>query len=191
MLAELGAADALLVRSRAKVDAELLTTAPHLTMVGRAGVGDDNFDVPGASARGVLVINAPTANVVSAVEHTFALLFALLRRIPAASSSMASGKWERPKFVGTELSGKTLGIVGLGQVGSRVAARARAFEAKVVGFDPYLPAPRAKELGVQLLGLDELLAASDIVTLHATAGEKGKPLLGAAELARMKKGANL
>src|SRR5262245_15405778 len=191
LLAEIREAEALLVRSATKVDRALLEAAPKLSVVGRAGVGVDNVDVPAATVRGVFVINAPTANVVSAVEHTFALLLALLRRIPAAASSMASGKWEKPKFVGTELSGKTIGIVGLGQVGSRVAARARAFEARVVGFDPYLPAGRARELGVTLLPLDELLATSDIVTLHATATEDGKPILGRDEIARMKKGAIL
>lgn len=191
LLAELATADALLVRSATKVDAELFAAAPKLSVVGRAGVGVDNVDVPAATARGVLVLNAPTANVVSATEHTFALLFSLLRQVPAASASMAHGKWEKAKFVGSELAGKTLGVVGLGQVGSRVALRARAFEAKVVAFDPFLPVARAREMGVPLLGLPELLAASDIVTLHATAGEKGKPLLGAAELARMRPGAIL
>src|SRR6266508_3475349 len=145
-------ADALLVRSATKVDRELLEAAPRLTVVGRAGVGVDNVDVPAATARGILVINAPTANVVSAVEHTFALLFALLRRVPAAAASMEAGRWDKSKFVGMELSGKTLGIIGLGQVGSRVAVRARAFEAKVLGFDAYLPPARARELGVPLGG---------------------------------------
>jgi len=191
LIAELADAEALLVRSATKVDKALLEAAPKLSVVGRAGVGVDNVDVPAATARGVLVINAPTANVVSAVEHTFALLLALLRRVPAAASSMSAGKWEKSKFLGTELSGKTLGIVGLGQVGSRVAARARAFEAKVVGFDPYLPPGRAREMGVALLPLPELLETSDIVTLHATAGEGGKPILGREEIARMKKGAIL
>jgi D-3-phosphoglycerate dehydrogenase len=191
LLAELATADALLVRSATKVDAEMLAAGPRLTVVARAGVGVDNVDVPAATARGILVLNAPTANVVSAVEHTFALLLALLRRVPAAAESMGRGQWEKSKFLGSELAGKTLGIVGLGQVGSRVAARARAFEAKVLGHDPYLPAERAKELGVELVSLQDLLSQSDIVTLHATVTEKGKPLLGQAEIARMKKGAIL
>jgi D-3-phosphoglycerate dehydrogenase len=191
LIAELADAEALLVRSATKVDRELLEAAPKLSVVGRAGVGVDNVDVPAATARGVLVINAPTANVVSAVEHTFALLLALLRRVPAAASSMAAGKWEKSKFLGSELSGKTLGIVGLGQVGSRVAARARAFEAKILGFDPFLPPGRAREMGVTLMTLPELLENSDIVTLHATAGEGGKPILGRDEIGRMKKGAIL
>ncbi len=184
-------ADALLVRSATKVDRELLEAAPRLTVVGRAGVGVDNVDVAAATARGILVINAPTANVVSAVEHTFALLFALLRRVPAAAASMEAGRWDKSKFVGMELSGKTLGIIGLGQVGSRVAVRARAFEAKVLGFDPYLPPERARELGVPLLPLPELLASSDIVTIHATAGEGGKPILGREEFGRMRQGSIL
>jgi len=191
LLAELSSADALLVRSATKVDAELLAAAPRLSVVGRAGVGVDNVDVPAATARGVLVINAPTANVVSAVEHTFALLFALLRRVPAAAASMAGGKWEKSLFLGSELAGKTLGIVGLGQVGSRVAARARAFEVKLLGADPYLPIEKAREMGVPLVPLPELLATSDIVTLHATATDNGKVLLGREEFSRMKKGSIL
>ena len=190
LLAELADADALLVRSATKVDKELLSAAPKLSVVGRAGVGVDNVDVPAATARGVLVINAPTANTVSAVEHTFALLFSLLRRVPAAAASVAAGKWEKSKFLGTELCGKTVGIIGLGQVGSRVAARARAFEARILGYDPYLTPERAREMGVELKDLGELLETSDIVTLHATASG-GKPILGREELARMKKGAIL
>jgi D-3-phosphoglycerate dehydrogenase len=188
LLAELATADALLVRSATKVDAPLLAAGQRLSVVARAGVGVDNVDVPAATARGVLVLNAPTANVVSAVEHTFALLLALLRRVPEATVSMAQGRWEKSRFVGSELAGKTLGIVGLGQVGSRVAARARAFEARVVAYDPYLPAEKAREMGVPLLPLQELLAASDILSLHATVTDKAKPLLGREELAGMKKG---
>jgi D-3-phosphoglycerate dehydrogenase len=191
LLAALAQADALLVRSATKVDEALFAAAPRLTVVARAGVGVDNVDVPAASARGVLVLNSPTGNVVSAVEHTFALLFALLRRIPAASASMAAGRWEKSKFLGSELSGKTLGIIGLGQVGSRVAARARAFEAHLLGHDPYLPVEKAKEMGVPLATLEALLESSDIVTLHSTAMEKGRPLIGEAEIARMKPGAVL
>jgi D-3-phosphoglycerate dehydrogenase len=191
LLAALADADALLVRSATSVDAALFAAAPRLAVVGRAGVGVDNVDVPAASARGVLVLNSPTGNVVSAVEHTFGVLFALLRRIPEAAASMAAGKWEKSKFVGTELAGKTVGIVGLGQVGSRVASRARAFEARVLGHDPYLPAEKAAEMGVPLVPLDELLEQSDVVTLHSTAVGKGKYLLGAAEIGRMKPGAIL
>ncbi|HEY1251553.1 MAG TPA: phosphoglycerate dehydrogenase [Thermoanaerobaculia bacterium] len=191
LLDALADADALLVRSATKVDAGLLQAASRLTVVGRAGVGVDNVDVPAASARGVLVLNSPTGNVVSAVEHTFAVLFALLRRIPQASASMAAGKWEKAKFLGSELAGKTVGIVGLGQVGSRVASRARAFEARLLGHDPYLPLEKAQEMGVPLVSLETLLAQADVVTLHSTATDKGRPLLGAEEFAAMKPGAVL
>jgi D-3-phosphoglycerate dehydrogenase len=190
LLQAMESVDALLVRSGTKVDAELLSAAPRLLVVARAGVGVDNVDVPAATARGVLVLNAPTANVVSAVEHTFALLFALLRRIRDAAASMAHGQWEKSKFLGTELAGKTLGIVGLGQVGSRVAARARAFEARLLGHDPYLPVEKGREMGVALVPLEELLERSDIVTLHATAVGAG-PILGREQLARMRRGAIL
>jgi D-3-phosphoglycerate dehydrogenase len=190
LLQAMESAEGLLVRSGTKVDAELLAAASCLLVVARAGVGVDNVDVPAATARGVLVLNAPTANVVSAVEHTFALLFALLRRIRDAAASMAHGRWERSKFLGTELAGKTLGIVGLGQVGSRVAARARAFEARLLGHDPYLPVEKGKEMGVALVSLEELLEGSDIVTLHATAVGAG-PILGREQLARMRRGAIL
>ena len=191
LLGALAEADALLVRSATRVDRELLEAAPRLSVVGRAGVGVDNVDVAAATGRGVLVINAPTANVLSAVEHTFALLFALLRRIPSASASMREGKWEKARFLGSELAGKTLGIVGLGQVGGRVAARARSFETKLLGYDPYLPAEKGREMGVPLVSLPELLAASDIVTLHATATDKGRPVIGREEIAAMKEGAIL
>jgi D-3-phosphoglycerate dehydrogenase / 2-oxoglutarate reductase len=184
-------ADVLIVRSGTKVDAELLARARRLTVIGRAGVGVDNIDMPEATRRGVLVINSPTGNVVSAVEHTFALLFALLRRVPEAVASLKEGRWDRAKFVGTELEGKTLGIVGLGQVGGRVATRANAFGARVVAFDPYLPPERAEELGVRLVSLSELLEGSDIVTLHATATESAKRMINAETIALMKPGALL
>jgi D-3-phosphoglycerate dehydrogenase len=190
LLEALGKADALLVRSATRVDSELLDAAPRLTVVGRAGVGVDNVDVPAATARGVLVLNSPTGNVVSAVEHTFAVLLALLRRVPEAAASMAAGRWEKSKFLGSELSGKTLGIVGLGQVGSRVASRARAFEARLLAHDPFLPLEKAQEMGVPLVPLEDLLEQSDVVTLHSTAS-KGRPLLGREEIARMKPGAVL
>lgn len=184
-------AEVLLVRSGTKVDAELLSRAARLTVIGRAGVGVDNIDMAAATRRGVLVINSPTGNVVSAVEQTFALLLALLRKVPQAVASLKSGKWERTKFVGSELEGKTLGIVGVGQVGSRVATRANAFGAKVLGFDPYLAPEKAEELGVRLTGFDELLATADIVTLHATATDSARKMMNAETFEKMKPGAIL
>jgi D-3-phosphoglycerate dehydrogenase len=191
LLGALADAEALLVRSGTKVDAELLAAAPRLAVVGRAGVGVDNVDMAAATRRGVLVINSPTGNVVSAVEHTFALLFALLRRVVPAAGSLAAGKWERAAFVGVELEGKTVGIVGLGQVGSRVASRAQAFGATVVGFDPFLPPDKAREIGVELLPFDALLARADVVTLHATATDSAKKMIDSRALAAMKRGAFL
>jgi len=191
LLAALADADALLVRSGTRVDAELLAAAPRLAIVGRAGVGVDNVDMPAATRRGVLVINSPTGNVVSAVEHTFALLFALLRRVVPAAESLAAGRWDRASFVGVELEGKVVGIVGLGQVGSRVASRAQAFGATVVASDPFLPPEKAGEIGVELVPFDTLLARADVVTLHATATESAKRMIDARALAAMKRGAFL
>lgn len=191
LLGALAQADALLVRSGTKVDAALLGAAPRLSVVGRAGVGVDNVDIAAATRRGVLVINSPTGNVVSAVEHTFALLLALLRRVVPAAVSLASGQWDRAAFVGAELEGKTLGIVGVGQVGSRVAARAQAFGARVIGFDPFLPSEKAAEIGVELVDLDTLLSSADVVSLHATATDSSRRMMDAAAFARMKTGAIL
>ncbi len=191
LLPALADAEALLVRSGTKVDAELLAAAPRLAIVGRAGVGVDNVDMAAATRRGVLVINSPTGNVVSAVEHTFALLFALLRRVVPAAASLAAGEWDRASFVGVELEGKVVGIVGLGQVGSRVATRAQAFGATVVGYDPFLPPEKAREIGVELLPLESLLGRADVVTLHATATDSARKIIDAGALAAMKRGAFL
>lgn len=183
--------DALVVRSMTKVTRELLAAGRRLKVVGRAGIGVDNVDVKAATDLGILVVNAPTANMLSATEHTFALLLALARNVPAADASVRAGKWERSRFVGVELQGKTLGVVGLGRIGQRVAARARAFEMKVVAFDPFLDAAAARRLDVELLELDELLARADVVTLHTPLSEQTRGLLGAERIGRMKAGALL
>jgi D-3-phosphoglycerate dehydrogenase len=175
-----------------KVTRELLTAGRgRLRVVGRAGIGVDNVDVKAATELGILVVNAPTANVLSATEHTFALLLALARHVPAADASLRAGGWERKKFVGVELQGKTLGVVGLGRIGQRVAARARAFEMKVVAYDPFLDAAAARRLDVELLDLDDLLARADVVTLHTPLSEQTRNLLGAERIGRMKPGALL
>ncbi|HEX2252365.1 MAG TPA: phosphoglycerate dehydrogenase [Thermoanaerobaculia bacterium] len=191
-LAELLApCEALLVRSRTRVDAELLAAGPRLRVVGRAGTGTDNIDLAAASRRGILVINAPGANTVSAVEHTFALLLALARQVPAADASLRAGEWKRSRFLGTELRGKTLGILGLGRIGREVAERARAFRMVVVAHDPHLIAGTAARVGVELLALDELLARADVVTLHLPLTPQTHHLLDADRLAGMKRGALL
>lgn len=184
-------ADALLVRSRTRVDAELLRAGRRLQVVGRAGIGVDNVDMATATELGILVVNAPTANLLSAVEHTFALLLALARNIPAADASLKAGEWKRSRFEGMELKDKTLGIVGLGRIGQQVAARARTFEMKVVAFDPYLAPEQGDRLGTELIDLDTLLATADVVTLHVPFTEETAGLLNAERLGRMKPGALL
>lgn len=178
--------DALVVRSETKITREILDAATHLQVVGRAGVGVDNIDVAAATEKGVVVVNAPTGNTISAAEHAIALMMALARRIPEANASLRSGKWERGKFLGMEVRDKTLGIIGLGQVGSEVARRARGLEMRVIAFDPFVPEERARMLGVDLASMDDLLAQSDFITVHTTLTEGTKKLIGAEEIARTK-----
>ncbi len=183
--------DALVVRSMTKVDAKLLAAGKKLKVVGRAGIGVDNVDVNVATDRGILVVNAPTANLLSATEHTFALLFAAARMVPAADASMKSGIWDRKSFLGTELQGKTLGVIGFGRIGQRVALRAKAFEMTVVAYDPFLDPQVARRLDVEPLALDDLLRRSDVVTLHTPLTEQTKNLLNAERLALLRTGAIL
>lgn len=178
--------DALVVRSETKVTRDILEAAGHLQVVGRAGVGVDNIDVAAATERGVVVVNAPTGNTTSAAEHAIALMLSMSRNIPAAAASLASGKWERSKFVGMEVRDKTLGIIGLGQVGSEVARRARGLEMRVIAFDPFVPEERARMLGVDLASMDQILAESDFISVHTTLTEVTKKLIGPDEIARMK-----
>ncbi len=183
--------DALIVRSATKVTAELLAAGKQLKVVGRAGIGVDNVDVKAATERGILVVNAPTANMMSATEHTFALLLSLARRVCAADASLKAGHWDRTSFVGTELQGKALGIVGFGRIGQRVAARAQAFEMRVLAFDPFLDADLARRQQVEMVDLDELLGGADVVTLHTPLTEATRNLLNADRLRAMKRGALL
>ncbi len=183
--------DAIVVRSATKVTAELLRAGRQLKVVGRAGIGVDNVDVPAATELGILVVNAPTANLMSATEHTFALLLALARQVPAADASMKRGEWDRKSYLGVELQGKTLGIVGFGRIGQRVADRARGFEMEVLAFDPFLEPAAAEKLGVGLVDLDELLTRADVVSLHTPFTEQTKNLLSAERIAKMKHGALL
>jgi D-3-phosphoglycerate dehydrogenase / 2-oxoglutarate reductase len=178
--------DALVVRSETKITADVLEASSHLQVVGRAGVGVDNIDVAAATVKGVVVVNAPTGNISSAAEHAVALMLSLARRIPEANVSLKSGKWERGRFLGLEVRDKTLGIIGLGQVGSEVARRARGLEMNVVAFDPFVPEERARMLGVELATMDELLAQSDFVSVHTTLTEGTKKLIGEDEIAKMK-----
>jgi D-3-phosphoglycerate dehydrogenase len=189
LLEAIGGYDALVVRSATQVDRELLTAGKKLKVVGRAGVGLDNVDLKAATELGILVVNAPSGNVVSAAEQTIALLLAMLRKIPEAQNSLKAGEWKRTKFVGTELMGKKIGLVGIGQVGARVAARLKPWNVRLLAFDPYVSEEKAAEIGVKLASLDEVLETSDIVSLHTPVNAETKGLLGAERLSRMKKGA--
>jgi len=182
----LAGAHALIVRSETRVTADLLTRAPHLRVIARAGTGVDNIDVPAATRRGIAVMNAPGANTVSAAEHAMGLLLALVRHIPWAAEAMRRGEWDRKRFEGTELRGKTIGIVGLGRIGGHVAQVARAFGMQVVGHDPYLAPGRAAELQVKLLPLDQLLRQADVVTLHVAYTEQTHHLINTERLQLMK-----
>jgi D-3-phosphoglycerate dehydrogenase len=190
-LAALPDYDGLIVRSQVQVDAAAIAVATRLKVVGRAGVGVDNIDVDAATRAGVAVVNAPTANTIAAAEHTLALILALARHVAAADASLRRGEWRRADFMGTELNGRTLGIVGLGRVGLAVADRARAFEMTLLGSDPLINADVATAHGVRLVELDALLAASDVITLHVPLAAATRGLLGAQRLARVKSGALL
>jgi len=189
LLGALGDADALVVRSATRVDAALLAAAPRLRVVGRAGIGVDNIDVEAATAAGVLVVNAPTANAVSAAEHTMALLLSQARRVPEADRTLREGTWERGRLQGVELHGKTLGIVGLGRIGTLVAQRAAAFGMRVVAYDPYVGAERARRVGVEVAeSLQALLAGADVVSIHLPRTRETEGLIGAEALAAAKPG---
>ena len=191
LLAALPAYEGLLVRSQVTVDAEALAAGNRLLVVGRAGVGTDNIDLAAATRAGVTVVNAPTANTIAAAEHTLALLYALARRVPAADASVRAGEWKRARFMGQELRGRSLGIVGLGRIGMAIADRARAMEMELLGHDPYVTEEAAAQHGVRLLPLADLLREADALTLHVPLTHATRGLIGAAELASMKPGAVL
>lgn len=187
LLSIIGEYDGVVVRSETRITADAIQAGKKLQVIGRAGIGVDNIDVEMASQRGIVVVNAPTGNTISAAEHAIGLMLALARNIPSANASLKDGKWERKQFMGVELRGKTLGIIGLGQVGSEVARRARGLEMRVIVHDPYVPEERARSLGVEIVAsLEELLRSSDFVTIHTTVTEATRGLIGAKEFALMK-----
>jgi D-3-phosphoglycerate dehydrogenase len=188
LLAAVPEADALLVRSATTVDAEVLSAAPKLKIVARAGVGLDNVDVDAATERGVLVVNAPTSNIHSAAEHALALLLSAARQIPAADASLREHAWKRSSFSGTEIFGKTVGVVGLGRIGQLVAQRLAAFETHIVAYDPYVSAARAAQLGIELLTLDELLGRADFISVHLPKTPETAGLIDKDALAKTKPG---
>ncbi len=182
----IGGYDALVVRSGTKVTAELLARAERLRVVGRAGIGVDNVDLEAATERGILVINAPTANLLSATEHTFALMLALARNVAAADKDIKAGEWNRKKWVGAEVQGKTLGVIGFGRIGRQVARRARAFDMEIVAYDPFLDADFIRRRDAEPMALDDLLAAADAITLHVPMTDETRGLLSAERLAKIK-----
>ena len=188
---ELADADALIIRSATKATAALLEKASKLRVIGRAGVGVDNVDVEAATKRGVLVMNTPGGNAVSVAEHTIALMLGLARAVPQANASIQAGRWEKSAFSGTEMRGKTLGLVGLGRVGTEVARRARGLEMKVLAYDPFVTPAAAREVEVELLALDDVLRQSDVVSLHTSLSGSTEKMIDAAAIAKMKKGARL
>lgn len=186
LLTELATANAILVRSATKVDAEAIAAAPHLQVIARAGVGLDNVDIKAATAAGVMVVNAPTSNIISAAELTVGHILSLARHIPAAHSALAQGQWKRSAYTGVELYEKTIGIIGLGRIGALITARLQAFGTNVVAYDPYVTSARAQQLGVTLLSLEELLAQSDFVTIHMPRTPETTGMISDAQLAMMK-----
>ncbi|MGZ4132187.1 MAG: phosphoglycerate dehydrogenase [Actinomycetota bacterium] len=192
LVGEIAPYDALIIRSATKVTAEVLEAATNLKVVARAGIGLDNVDVEAATRRGVMVVNAPQSNIISAAEQTIALLLAQARNLPQAHADLVQGRWERSKWEGVELAGKTLGLVGLGRVGSLVAARAAGLAMRVIAFDPYVSADRAKEMGVELMPtLEALLVQSDFVSVHLPRSPETEGLIGEKELRMMHPGARL
>jgi len=188
---DLADADALIVRSATTVTSDLLSAAPKLRIIARAGTGVDNVDVPAASARGILVVNAPGANSISVAEHAWALMLALARSVPAADRAMKDGKWEKKRFLGNELRGKTLGVVGLGRIGQEVAPRARAFGMRVVAHDPFISRDVATSLGVELMALDEVCACADYLSLHLPSTQETRHIFDDSRFRQCKPGVRI
>ncbi len=187
----IGAYDALVVRSSTQVTSRVIAAADRLQVVGRAGVGVDNIDVNAATQRGILVVNAPDGNSIAAAEHTIAMMLSLARHIPQADASLRTHKWERKRFLGIEVTGKTLGVIGMGRIGAEVARRARGLLMRVLAYDPYVSREHAERLGVEMCELSRLLAEADIVTVHVPLTESTRALIGTRELETLKPGACL
>lgn len=183
--------DAVIIRSSARMDADLLSVSSRLKVIGRAGMGLDNVDIDAASLHGVIVMNTPGANTIATAEHTVAMLLALCRNVPQADASLRTGEWVRSRFTGVQLYRKTLGIVGLGRIGAQVARRSQAFGMTVIAFDPYISDEVARELNVTLVDMDELLARSDFITLHTALTSETRGIINAQAIARMKRGVRI
>src|ERR1700742_2792109 len=180
--------DGLAVRSATKPNKDVIAAAKTLKVIGRAGIGVDNVDIPAATAAGIVVMNTPFGNSITTAEHAVAMMFALARQLPAADASTQAGKWEKNRFMGVELYAKTLGIIGCGNIGGIVADRADGLKMKVIGYDPFLSPERAVELGIEKVERDDLLARADIITLHTPLTDKTRNILSAEALAKARKG---
>jgi D-3-phosphoglycerate dehydrogenase len=191
LLAVIGDYDGLAIRSATKVSDKVIAAAKRLRVIGRAGIGVDNVDVPAATAKGIIVMNTPFGNSITTAEHAIALMFAVARQLPAADASTQAGKWEKNRFLGVEITAKTLGIIGCGNIGSIVADRALGLKMKVIAYDPFLSEERAVQLGVDKVDLDELLRRADFITLHTPLTEKTRNIIDAAAIARMKDGVRI
>ncbi|MFO1128683.1 MAG: phosphoglycerate dehydrogenase [Rhodospirillales bacterium] len=187
----IGHYDGLAIRSATKVTKDIIAAATQLKVIGRAGIGVDNVDVPAATARGIVVMNTPFGNSITTAEHAISMMMALARQIPQANASTHAGKWEKSKFMGVELAGKTLGIIGCGNIGSIVADRARGLKMKVIAYDPYLSPQRADDLGIEKVDLDTLYRRADVVSLHAPTTDATRGMINAESLAKMKPGVRL
>ena len=191
LLAVIGDYDGLAIRSASKVTEKIIAAATKLKVIGRAGIGVDNVDIPAASKKGIIVMNTPFGNSITTAEHAIAMMFAVARQIPEANASTHEGKWEKSRFMGVELTGKTLGVIGAGNIGSIVCARGLGLKMKVVAYDPFLSEERAAQIGVTKLDLDALLARADFITLHVPYTEKTANILSAENLAKTKKGVRI
>jgi D-3-phosphoglycerate dehydrogenase len=191
LLSMIGDYDGLAIRSATKATDKLIAAADNLKVIGRAGIGVDNVDIPAATSRGIIVMNTPFGNSITTAEHAISMMFACARQIPAADASTQAGKWEKSKFMGVEVTGKTLGLIGCGNIGSIVADRAIGLKMRVVAYDPFLTEERAVELGVDKVELDELLARADFITLHVPKTDKTANILSADAINKMKKGVRI
>src|SRR5690606_35390744 len=191
LLAALADVEAVIVRSATQIDAAAIDAAPKLKVIARAGVGLDNIEVPAATARGIMVVNAPTSNIVFTAEQAVALLLAVARNTAVASAALKAGEWQRSKYIGVEVAGKTVGVIGLGRVGVLFAQRMAAFGTRLIAYDPYVQPARAAQLGVRLVGLEELLRQSDFISIHATKTPETVGMIGARELSLVKPGVRI
>lgn len=191
LLGCIGEYDGLVTRSQTQVTEEVIAAATNLKVIGRAGVGVDNINIPAATARGIVIVNAPEGNTIAAVEHTIGMMLAMTRHIPQAHQSIQEGKWDRKSFTGIQLSGKTLGIIGVGRIGSRVAKRMQAMEMHTIGYDPYISEERAHQIGIEMVDFDTLLAQSDYITIHTPLTKETKFMINADTIKKMKDGVRL